>query len=171
MDPYNGKRPEVGWSVHMTGGWKSQRDRMRRWHARALAARDSADRWDCLYAFFESALHLRDWLHDTGAATDKSLKLLSDQVPMRLCRDLANAHKHYSLQHPGSLAPPSEALEYSPGAGNLDADVSLVILSDGTKHDAFELADQVLRAWEHFLAVHDREVTTVTTPPRPEKSQ
>lgn len=43
---------------------------------------------------------------------------------------------------------PTEIHEYSPGAGNLSADVSLMVLSNGISLDAFELAGRVLR----FLA-------------------
>ena len=31
---YKGKRPEQGWSLHMSGGWAAQLERVRRWHAR-----------------------------------------------------------------------------------------------------------------------------------------
>lgn len=70
---------------------------------------------------------------------------------MRLCRDLANSHKHYSLKRPSQTTPPSEVREYSPASGNLSSDVSLMILSDGKKHDAVDLASRVLRLWEAFI--------------------
>jgi hypothetical protein len=139
----------------MTGGWHAQLDRVRRWHRRASIAIDPVDRADFLYAFFENAFHLRDWLKDAGAASDNDLNtFFASSADMRLCRDLANAHKHYSLRSPSQPAPPSEAREYAPGNGNLCFDVSLVILSDGTKHDAFELATRILRAWEDFISSH-----------------
>jgi hypothetical protein len=150
--PYGGHKPEVGWSVHMTDGWKAQLDRMRRWHHRASGATDPTDRYDFLCAFFENAFHLRDWLQDSGAVTANTLQAFFDaNEDMRLCRDLANSHKHYSLRSPSQPVPPSEAHEYAPGIGNLNSDVSLVILSDGKKHDAFELAGRVLNLWERFI--------------------
>ncbi len=152
---YKGRRPEIGWSVHMTGGWQTQLDRVRRWHHRASQSKDPTDRGDFLYAFFENAFHLRDWLKDTGAASEKDLgTFFAANADMLLCRDLANSHKHYSLHSPSKPAPPSEAHEYSPESGNLGRNVSLVILSDGTKHDAFDLAGRILRAWEQFIASH-----------------
>lgn len=141
----------------MTGGWQAQLDRVRRWYLRVSRAEDPTDKYDFLYAFFENAFHLRDWLRDTGAASQQDLdSFFSANADMRLCRDLANSHKHFSLRDPSQPAPPSEAHEYSPGIGNLDGDVSLIILSDGRKHDAFELAERVLRAWEEFIASHVR---------------
>ncbi len=150
--PYSAKRPELGWSLHMTGGWQSQLERVRRWHTRAAGAVDAVDRSDFLYAFFENAFHLRDWLKDAGAASDKDLEALFGEPDMRLCRDLANSHKHYSLRSPSQPVPSSEAREYSPGNGNLGGDVSLVVLSDGAKHDAFELAGRILDVWEKFIS-------------------
>jgi hypothetical protein len=67
MNSYKGKQPELGWSLHMTGGWESQLDRVKRWYHRASTATNSIDRFDFLYAFFENAFHLRDWLRDTNA--------------------------------------------------------------------------------------------------------
>lgn len=121
----------------------------------SLTAVEPSDRYDFLHAFFENAFHLRDWLKDTGAVSEQDLDaFFATNAEMRLCRDLANAHKHYSLKRPGQPAPPSEVREYLPGMGNLDLDVSLVILSDGVKYDAFDLARRILRLWEVFITTH-----------------
>jgi len=153
MTPYKGEQPEIGWSIHMTGGWKTQLVRVQRWHGRVLNAENPEDRYDFLYAFFENAFHLRDWLQDTRAVSKSEMEaFFENTTEMGLCRDLANAHKHYSLRSPSQPAPPSEVHEYTPGTGNLSSDISLMILSDGTKHDAFELATRILRTWESFVA-------------------
>jgi hypothetical protein len=136
----------------MTGGWQSQFERVCRWHARLHAASTPEDCLDYLYAFFESAFALRDWLIDSGAASRQAVSGLFDSnEDMKLCRDLANSHKHRSLRSPSQPHPPSEALEYSPRCGNLGSDHSLVILSNGRKHDAVQLADRVLSGWQIFL--------------------
>lgn len=137
-------------------GWLTQLSRVRRWHRRVCDARDATDRYDFLYAFFENAFHLRDRLQDTGAVKKPELdRFFEEREEMRLCRDLANSHKHYSLSgKPSQPRPPSEAYEYARGRGNLDDDSSLVILSDGAKHDAFDLAARILRSWEEFIATH-----------------
>jgi hypothetical protein len=153
--PYKGKRPEIGLSMHMAGGWRAQLDRVRRWYHRASSARIAIDRYDFLTTFFENAFHLRDWLVDTGAIPQKTIDdFIKSNEDMRLCRDIANSHKHYSLRNPSQPTPPSETREYHPGFGNLEPDISLVILSDGKKHDAFELAQRILYEWESFISVH-----------------
>lgn len=137
----------------MTGGWETQLGRVRRWHVRAVKAESPTDRLDFLYAFFESAFHLGDWLLDTGAVSRAALDaLFAANVEMRLCRDLANAHKHYSLRNkPRQPRPPAEALEYAPSRGTVTANTSLTILSDGEQYEAFALARRILDVWEHFI--------------------
>jgi hypothetical protein len=92
----------------MTEGWQAQLDRLRRWYGRASNATDSIDRWDYVYAFFENALHLRNWPSDTGTVSEVNLKKFFEaNEEMRLCRDLANSHKHYSVSRPSQSTPPS----------------------------------------------------------------
>lgn len=136
----------------MTGGWTAQLERVRRWHARLANQVQPVERYDDLYAFFENAFHLRDWLKDTNAVSQADLMSLFDEnVEMRLCRDLANAHKHHSLRDPSLPAPPSEAREYAPATGKLGNGEALVILSGGVKYDAFELADRIMALWGRFI--------------------
>lgn len=136
----------------MTGGWQSQFDRMCRWHDR-LSNASLGDKVDFLYAFFENAYHLRDWLVDTGAVKPTDIdRFFAQSAVMRLCRDIANAHKHYSISRPSQPVPFTELREYEPyGGGSLTDNQSLSVLSDGEKYDAFDLASRVRRAWEVFL--------------------
>jgi hypothetical protein len=140
----------------MTGGWRAQQDRVRRWHDRVQAAQaGSQDQADYLSAFFENAFHLRDWLLDTGAVTPVQIKALFDgHVQMRLCRDLANAHKHFSLKKPSQSEPPSEVREYVPGNADEGPTIALSVVSDWKKHDLTALAGEVLRLWDEFISVN-----------------
>jgi hypothetical protein len=114
----------------MSGGWQTHLDRVRRWHRRASNATDRTDRNDYLYAVFESALHLRDWLRDIGAVREAELQIFFEtNEDMRLCRDLANSHKHYSPSRPSQPNPPSEVHEYSPSTGNPGTGVAPMILT------------------------------------------
>lgn len=136
----------------MTGGWQSQFSRMCRWHDRLRNA-PSSDRVDFLYAFFENAFHLRDWLIDTSTVKSVDIdRFFAQSAIMRLCRDIANAHKHYSISRPSQPIPFTELREYAPfGGGSLTDDQSLSVISDGEKYDAFDLASRVRGAWEEFL--------------------
>ncbi len=58
----------------------------------------------------------------------------AENAVMRLCRDIANAHKHYSLSRPSKPIPFTELREYAPyGGGNLTDSESLSILSNSEK--------------------------------------
>ena len=137
------------WNDRLNGAWQVQLGRVRRWYHRAARAADPIDRADCIHAFFESAFHLRRWLEDTGQVSRIALLTLCEtNEEMRICRDLGNAQARYAFSRAGQFG--LEIHEYSPGAGNLSADVSLMILSNGQKHDAFELANRLLERWEGF---------------------
>lgn len=76
---------------------------MERWHHRALNALDSApvghgDGEDFVYAFCQTAYHLRDWLQKSGAASQAELDALMKDIPaLKLCRDICNGSKHFRL--------------------------------------------------------------------------
>jgi hypothetical protein len=90
-------------------GWQEQLRRVERWHERATRALDpynrvpEAETIDTLYAFFQAAYHMRDWLRNSGAASQAQLKSLMDNESLELCRALCNGSKHFVLnpkQHP-----------------------------------------------------------------------
>jgi hypothetical protein len=63
-------------------GWEGQLRRVERWHERAVHVLDlysgvaGEEAIDFLYAFFQSAYHMRDWLQHSGAASKASLDAL-----------------------------------------------------------------------------------------------
>ena len=67
----------IGLTLQELEGWRGQYDRVVRWHGRVVAAANadpSPDELDCLFAFFESCFHLREWLLVTAAVDQKALK-------------------------------------------------------------------------------------------------
>lgn len=157
------ERDEMSWNDRLNGAWQVQLGRVRRWYHRASRAADPIDRGDCLYAFFENASYLRKWLEDTGVVSRIALlTFIETNEEMRLCRDLGNAHARYAFSRSSHLA--SEVHEYSPGTGNLSADLSLMILSNGRKHDAFDLAKRLLEQWEGFVPSAHGIANSVSSP-------
>ena len=143
----------------MTGGWSTHFDQMSRWYARLMKATEPLDRLDFLYAFFESSHALNDWLQNSGAATEKSLRRLSDQHEvLRINRDFANSLKHYALsRRPSQPNPPSLAREYNdPGHGNFESDSDLVILSDGKRFNVYVLAGNLMKIWTEYVATLEK---------------
>ena len=138
----------------MTGGWRSHLERVERWYVGSKAAHNEHDQLDFLFAFFENSFSLRDRLIDTGAVSQQQIDtLFSQHVELRINRDLANCLKHHSINHPSQEQPPSIAIEYAPEQPTFRADRRLVVLSEGVKYDALELAGQCLAIWNDFSAL------------------
>lgn len=153
QSPYRGKRPVLGWSLHITGGWQAQLARVGRWYRRAAFVKDEDDQLDFLFAFFESSFSLRDWLIDTGAIPQQEMEALFDKhVELRINRDLANSLKHHSIHRGSQEQPPSIAIEYAPECPSYRSDSRLVVLSEGVKYDALTLAERCLAIWTDLLS-------------------
>jgi len=94
----------LGRTLQEVEGWRGQYDRVLRWQRRirtADEARSSADQLDFLLAFFASCFDLRDWLIASGVDRKSVTALFRSNVELRVCRDIANGFKHFSITvHP-----------------------------------------------------------------------
>jgi len=161
MTAYRGKSPVLGWSLHMTGGYKGQFERVKRWCERAKSARSEHDQLDFLLAFFENSLALRDWLIDTESAEKQEIvALFSKHVELRIKRDLANSFKHHSIDRTSQQRPPSIAIEYAPEHPTFGTEGRLVVLSEGKKYEALALADRCVDIWQQFLDFLEGDIET-----------
>ena len=154
--------PELPWSWHKSLGYRGQFSRVRRWYRRLSTATALDDIEDFLYAFFQNCYHLREWLLDAKVVAQTELEsLFADNVEMQLCQDICNATKHQSLSTPRRPREFSLAREYvGPKRGWFEDDSILVVLSEGHKYDAIDLARSCLSLWEEFFKQHnlDRDV-------------
>jgi hypothetical protein len=149
--PFRGKIPVLGWSLHMTGGWRSQLSRVERWYERLSCARIEEDQLDFLFAFFESSLSLRDWLLDTGTISQQDMAaLFAQHVELRLNRDLANSTKHHTISRHSQDEPPCLTTEYSPERPTFGHERRLIVLSEGRVYDALKLSNNCLNIWHDF---------------------
>ena len=74
-------------------GWRGQFARVQRWQLRALRAVEGGEHHakDYVYAFCQNAYHMRDWLQNSGAASQRDLDELMARTPaLKLCRDVCN---------------------------------------------------------------------------------
>jgi hypothetical protein len=151
-------------------GWQGQFDRMERWHQRALGALsgrnpDLDDAEDFVYAFCQSAYHLRDWLRKSGAASQAELDALMQSTPaLKLCRDVCNGSKHLTLDDTTTTERIGLMREYIPpftkgetggvrprlfAFEDLSGSVQLVDIS--------ELMRECATAWRNFCALRPEE--------------
>jgi hypothetical protein len=137
--------PELPWSWHKSLGWRGQLARLRRWRRRLHATHDLQEAEDVLYAFFQNCYHFRDWLVAEAAVPQVDIdRLFAAHTELRLAGDICNATKHLTLSRPKQPREFSLAREYrGPRRGwfGLEESETFVVLSDGAKYEALELAD------------------------------
>lgn len=104
-----------GLNLYGRGGWRGQLSRVRRWHGRLRTA-DPDAYLDCLYAFFQNCNHLADWVaNDAPGGTARVRAVLDETVELRICRDICNATKHFTLdRHPRVEGGFADGREYLP---------------------------------------------------------
>jgi len=89
------------WSLHKGTGWKTQYELMERWYQRSKIAEEKVDIADFLFAFYQSCYHLGDWLPLTSKLTKEDLSdLFTKHLELRICRDICNVTKHFSIGNP-----------------------------------------------------------------------
>lgn len=147
-------------------GWQGQFDRMERWHRRALDALASkhtgaGDAEDFVYAFCQSAYHLRDWLQKSGAASQADLDALMRSTPaLKLCRDVCNGSKHLALNDTTTTDRIGLMREYVPPVTEDECGTirpRLFAFEDRSGSvelvDLYELMSECTAAWRNFCAL------------------
>jgi hypothetical protein len=147
-------------------GWPGQLARVERWHARAIRLLDPAcraseeDIVDFLYAFFQSAYHLRDWIVKGGSASNAELKkLFADNRCLELCSDVCNASKHLVLDSRHATARIGLMREYVPplpGDSASGTRPTLLAFQDRDGYVEFvpigELLNDCMTVWRDFCS-------------------
>jgi hypothetical protein len=113
---------------------------------------------DFLYAFFQSAYHLRDWLIKSPGVPPSELKVLFDAHRcLRLCDDIANASKHFVLDRRHETARIGLMREYVPPApGSSTGGSRPVMLAFQDRKGSVEfvsiadLLNECMRAWREY---------------------
>jgi hypothetical protein len=142
-------------------GWRGQLARVERWHARALEALRTGDPHadDYLYAFFQAAFHLKDWLANSGTVDRTTLNgLIKGSRPLGLCRDVCHGSKHFAIRSKWTdtdrlalmreyVPPPSEGGE----PGERLRLIAVVGKDDSVNYFPIaELMDDCVEAWRDF---------------------
>jgi hypothetical protein len=150
--------------VSLTYGLKTPRDmfeKLRREHARLKAQVTS----DNLFNFVVTAYHIRDWVKKHPAATQaakNNARSLYSNTYIGVCRDLTNASKHYVLfeDYRDQVTEKVSAISaygsgrFGVGDFGSDEESIVVVLRNGTRMDALDLAQNVVDLWEQFFQKH-----------------
>ena len=131
-------------------GWRSQLQRVHRWHERLKQPADDVDRLDTYLAFFINCYALRDWFDKSGAVSKATIdRHISNSECMGICRDLCNRSKHFSISNPSFDEQFSLVREYR---GETEPN-AWIILSCGKKVELYTLARECLEFWDRFIAI------------------
>lgn len=149
--------PILPWSLHKGLGWKSQFQRMERWHQRVMNAETKADLTDFLFAFFQNCYHFREWLESNSSIERGEINAFFNANPeLGICKDICNVTKHYSLSiPPNQKFQVSFLQEFCPKEGWFGGDAKLLVITDNKNYDLRELAHQCLEIWKAFLKQHE----------------
>lgn len=151
--------------------WEEQYQRMRRWHDRVRSVdvepgESPDDALDTLHAFFESALHLRDWIANDPdlptTVTDSVRTFVHDNEALAICHDIAIGAKHLRVDRPHTNEGPYlDSREMTiilfpseDGDGLPNTTVRFGVMLDGRMVDAIEFASECVSAWNSFLLEH-----------------
>lgn len=119
---------------------------------------------DNLFNFMITAWALIDWIRHgpatTAPAVEADRRQLMRDPRIKICRDIANASKHFMLTYTPSVAdvthrPPANIGELVVGLSLLgDAQGTFLITADGLTYDVLALKMGVLTLYEGFFARH-----------------
>lgn len=132
-------------------GWPAQYKRMIRWKSRfneSLDTENGDDIFDFIYAFFQSAYHLRDWMVSDGTATREEMtELFQNSTELQLCRDICNATKHLQYDRPSIDPKPMIAREWDP----FNKCVAGYFLYSDKRRPIGDLMIACITVWDDFL--------------------
>jgi hypothetical protein len=142
-------------SIHTKDGWRGQYWRMIRWQELFLKTNfeDILDpnvhyQFDILYAFFQNAFFIRDWLIIDGNVSEAKVNdFIKNNIELGLCRDLCNGTKHYSISRPSVDGNFQILTEYNHFTGEWP----VTLISDFGKYDLKDLAKKTVSLWSKFI--------------------
>lgn len=136
-------------SLHDLEGWRSQYNRMLRWHQRFLQDHDGDE--DVMFAFFQNCYILKDWLlHDEVISQADYDEFIRKNNCISMCRDVCNGTKHGQLDPKDGKRNPRNPIVGREYSGRADS-FSFYLVVDFQKCDAKALAEQCVEAWNDLL--------------------
>jgi hypothetical protein len=143
--------------------YKDQLDRLRRWLARIENPNaHQQEHVDFLWAFFQNCWHMKDWIINDDSLDQPFRDSIEGEVrkyhSLMISADLANRSKHLDLRKIRKDAKltghVTVEIEESVRTGQSSSNVSweyVVVLGDGSQHNARNLARTAVKDWEAIL--------------------
>lgn len=121
------------------------------------------------YRFFNLAItgyHIIDWIKNNksvSATTREAVKNMYENKYISVCRDVANASKHFEfkknyenrkIKSAKSIQGPCGTGRYGKGLFGIGEEQITIECLDGDKYDALEVARAILKTWDDFFKEH-----------------
>jgi hypothetical protein len=147
--------------------YTEQMERLKRCYGR-LSQIDTGRRHDMhsenyrdeLYTFFLNCYHLKDWLKNDNTFQVNGNVVegyINNNDDLKLCADICNGIKHFTLNNPRSTESPSvggQKISLKLGSGEPEISIKFIIDTTSGPRDGFELATNCLDLWQNFLLQH-----------------
>lgn len=145
--------------------YREQYDRMKRWYDKFSSLHDGrlhdvpSDNYiDDIYAFFQNAHHLKDWVrndHTIPNSVRTSVeKYINATTCLSLCADICNSLKHLEHRNRSGQNPKFGTKHYGLSLGAGPTTISLQryeVMTTSGAVDAFDLATDCVEAWDNFF--------------------
>ena len=149
--------------MSLTFGLSSFRDLLAKLERDAQKLKSEEVNSDYFFNFVVTGYSLIDWVkHDptVPASAKQSVQTLYADRWIKICGDLANASKHFSLTSRTPLVASTDVESgygvgrYGMGGWGVGEQSIEITLSDGSTFDCLRLVDDVLTTWHTFTATH-----------------
>jgi len=127
------------------------------------------------YRFFNlvvTGYHIMDWIKNNESipkATQKAAKKMYENDYISVCRDIANASKHFKLDYENRKVDSAKSEQGPYGTGRFGKGVFgigeeqiTIECFDGCKYSALEFAKAILQTWDDFFREHNIKQSTPT---------
>jgi hypothetical protein len=120
---------------------------------------------DDLFNFVVTAYHIIDWIKKNPSlptTVRDEVEQMYAEAHVAVCRDLANASKHFTLKkdYQGRVTEKTSAISdygagrYGKGAYGAGEHAIVIVLIDGKRLDALQFVQTVVDVWEGFFRKH-----------------
>lgn len=148
-----------------TYGLRTAQDLLSKLDRDAMLLREQVSS-DHFFNFFVTAYSLADWVQNdpsVPASAKNALKQFRGKPEIQICKDLANASKHFELDPKKNPTPMVDSADSAQGYGvgrygigdyGVGEESIVVRLSAGSPVDGMDVMEEALREWKAFFHTH-----------------
>jgi hypothetical protein len=118
---------------------------------------------DGLFNFVVTGYHLCEWVAkdpSLSTAAKAEAEVFRDEEVIQVCRDLANASKHWTITYYTPSVDTAESRQgwgcfrWGRGTWGVGEEETVITMKSGGSYNALELKDRVVALWEAFFSKH-----------------